>query len=66
MELVNKNYVKMNKFDIFSLMNNFVENHDYEKLNFMQKMFSELSRYEREKNEFINNEINMVKNMEKV
>lgn len=53
MELVNKNYVKMNKFDIFSLMNKFVENHDYEKLNFMQKMFSELSKYEREKNEYI-------------
>ena len=47
MELVNRNYVRFDRSDIFSLMMDFTEKHDYEKLDFMQKMFSELSRYEK-------------------
>lgn len=53
MELVNSNYVRIEKFDVFSLMNKYVEKQEYEKLDFVQKIFNKMCEYEKDNKVYI-------------
>ena len=53
MELVNSNYVRIKKFDVFSLMNKYVEKQEYEKLDFVQKIFNKMCEYEKDNKVYI-------------
>lgn len=53
MELINRNYVKCSKNDIFILMNKYIENGEYDIIYLCHKMIDSINDYERKNNFYV-------------